>query len=266
MPSPEHLASLSQEALLILVADLRHQTAEQQRQLAELTARNTVLQAEIARLTRSMKRQAAPFSTGKRVATPKRPGRKPGAGRFCYRAAPLPDEITAPPVVVPVTLDQCPDCGGALVEERVDLAYTTDIPALPRPQVTQYRVSVCRCLICGKRVRGQHPDVALDQYGATAHRMGDRVMAAAHRLHYGVGIPVRKVPRVLAALTGVTLTQSALTQDAMRRATTVVGEVYEDLRTAIPEASVVHTDDTSWRVAGAPAYLMAFETDGATVY
>jgi transposase len=29
---------------------------------------------------------------------------------------------------------------------------------------------------------------------------------------------------------------------------------------------VVHTDDTSWRVAGAPAYLMAFETDLATGY
>jgi transposase len=266
MTSPEHLASLRQEALLALVAGLQHQIAEQQRQIADLAARNAALQAEIERLTRSVKRQAAPFSKGQRVATPKRPGRKPGAGRFCYRTAPLPDQITTPPVEVPVTFDTCPDCGGALIEERVDLAYTTDIPALPRPQVTQYRVSVCRCMVCGKQVRGQHPEVALDQYGVTAHRVGDRVMAAAHGLHYGVGIPVRKVPRVLEALTGVTLTQSAITQDAMRRATHVVGEVYEGLRTAIPEAPVVHTDDTSWRVGGEPAYLMAFETDVATVY
>jgi hypothetical protein len=28
----------------------------------------------------------------------------------------------------------------------------------------------------------------------------------------------------------------------------------------------VHTDDTGWRVGGAPAYLMAFDTDAATVY
>ena len=33
--------------------------------------------------------------------------------------------------------------------------------------------------------------------------MGRRVMAAAHMLHYGVGIPVRRVPVVLRALTGV---------------------------------------------------------------
>ena len=42
-------------------------------------------------------------------------------------------------------------------------------------------------------------------------------MAAAHVLHYGVGIPVRRVPSVLRALTGVELSQSAITQDALRR-------------------------------------------------
>jgi transposase len=119
-------------------------------------------------------------------------------------------------VDVPVTLDACPACGGRLEEERVDLAYTTEIPEMPRPPVTPSRVWVCRCTTCGTEVRGQHPDVAQDQYGATAHRLGPRVMAAAHALHYGVGVPVRKVPAVLHTLTGVQLTQSAITQDALR--------------------------------------------------
>ena len=48
--------------------------------------------------------------------------------------------------------------------------------------------------------------------------MGRRVMAAAHVLHYRVGIPVRRVPSVLRALTGVELSQSTITQDALRRA------------------------------------------------
>jgi hypothetical protein len=34
----------------------------------------------------------------------------------------------------------------------------------------------------------------------------------------------------------------------------------------VPEAPVVHTDDTGWRVGGEPASLMAFDTDAATVY
>ena len=29
---------------------------------------------------------------------------------------------------------------------------------------------------------------------------------------------------------------------------------------------MVHTDDTGWRVGGESAFLMAFETDDATVY
>jgi len=115
-------------------------------------------------------------------------------------------------------------------------------------------------------VRGAHPDLALDQYGATAHRVGDRVMASAHVLHYGIGVPLRRVPAVLRELTGMQVTQSALTQDAQRRAAGSVGTVYEQLRARVPQAAAVHTDDTGWRVGGEPAYLMAFETAAATVY
>ena len=162
--------------------------------------------------------------------------------------------------------DNCPGCGGVLEQEGVDVAYVTDIPAMPRPQVTEYRVQVCRCRGCGRRVRGRHAEVGADQYGASAHRMGRRVMAAAHVLHYGVGIPVRRVPSVLRALTGVELSQSAITQDALRRARGAVGDAYRRLRESVRESAVVHTDDTGWRVDGEGAFLMAFETDDATVY
>ena len=259
MTPPENLTFLSRDELLALLVEL-------QRQIAELTARNAALQAEIEQLRRGAKRQAAPFSKGTRVANPKRPGRKPGAGPFHYRGAPLPEQITEPPVDVPVTLAACPACGGPRAEERVDCASTTAIPAIPRPQVTPYRVAVCRCRVCGKQVRGQHPDVAPDQHGAPAHRVGHRAMAAAHGLHDGIGIPGRKVPWVLETLHGLTLTQGAITQDALRRATGEVGRAYARVRAAVPERPVVHTDDTGWRVGGAPASLMACETDEVTVY
>jgi len=165
-----------------------------------------------------------------------------------------------------VTRDGCPTWGGPLEEERVDFVYTTELPQRPRPKVTRYRVWVCRCMVCSTQVRGQHPAVALDQAGATAHRLGPRVMAAAHALHDAISIPVRNVPTVLHVLTGVQLTQGALTQDALRRAAATVGTAYERMRAAVPPAPVVHTDNTSWRVGGAPAHLMVFETDVATVY
>src|ERR671915_2181589 len=177
MSSLEDLESLSREELLALLAEL-------QRQVAELTASNASLRSEIAELKRSTKRQAAPFSKGTRVSNPKRPGRQPREGTFSFRQAPKPEEITEPPVEVPVTLASCPGCGGKLAEKRVDFAYITDLPPLPQPKVTQYRVWVCQCAGCGRPVRGQHPDLAPDQYGATAHRVGQQVMAAAHTLHY----------------------------------------------------------------------------------
>ena len=170
-----------------------------QGQVAQLTAAKEELHKQVAELKRAGKRQAAPFSKGGRSSRPKRPGRKPGMGSFSYRKSPSPDEVTEPLVEVAVAEDTCPGCGGRLEHEGLRVVYATDIPPIPRPKVTRYRVQICRCWSCGKQVRGRHPDVAPDQCGASAHRVGRRVMAASHVLHYGVGVPVRKVPAVLRA-------------------------------------------------------------------
>ncbi len=82
----------------------------------------------------------------------------------------------------------------------------------------------------------------------------------------GVGVPVRKVPQVLKELTGISVTQSALTQDALRQAKGKIAAQYQQLRTSIATAPVVHTDDTGWRVSGQTAFLMAFDSEQATVY
>ena len=252
--------------LLALIASLREQLVSLEDRVESLAADNEALRRENADLKRAGKRQAAPFSKGTHTTNPKRPGRNPGMGFFSYRKPPSPEELSGPPVDVSVTTDTCHGCGGRLQHERVDVAYVTDIPPTPRPIVTEYRVQVCRCMSCGKQVRGYHSDVAPDQYGASAHRVGKRTMAAAHVLHYGVGIPVRRVPLVLKVLAGVNLTQGAITQDALRRSRGTVGTAYARLRASVRDRPSVHTDDTGWRVGGKTAFLMAFETDEATVY
>src|SRR5919106_948429 len=266
MSSPGDVKSLRREDLLALVAELQRQVTALQKQVAELAASNQELRAEMERMTRQSHRQAAPFSKGTHTKQPKRPGSKTGEGTFSFRQAPRSEEITEPSVNVPVTLESCLRCGGKLAEERVDLAYITELPRIPRPRVTQYWVWVCRCTGCGRKVRGEHPNLASDQYGATAHRLGPRAMAAAHALHYQVGIPVRKTPLVLNLLTGMELTQGAITQDALRRARGRVGQAYQELRAGVRDSPVVYTDDTGWKVGGEQAHLMAFDTDEATVY
>ena len=252
--------------------DLIAQVGRQQAEIARLQDRNTrqlatirELQKQLVEAQRAGKRQAAPFSKGKRATKPRRPGRRPGMGSFSFRKPPSHDELTEPIIDVSVSGDSCRGCGGRLEHEGVGYAYVTDIPSMPRPDVRGYRVQICRCVSCGKRVRGHHEDIAPDQYGASAHRVGRRVMAVAHILHHGVGVPVRKIPSILRTLSGVKISQSAITQDALRRAKGEVGEAYRNLRASVRSSSVVHTDDTGWRVCAEPAYLMAFETDEATV-
>lgn len=266
MPTLKELAQLGKQALLAFVAQLLTEFAALKARVDELAAENAALRAQLEQRARDAKRQAAPFSKGQRKAQPQRPGRKPGQGPFAFRTLPRPDQWTAPPIEVRLPEPICPCCGEALREQRVDFAAITEIPAQPRPIVQPYRVWVYRCPTCDITVRASHPDLAPDQYGATAHRMGPRVMAAAHATHYGLGVPVRKVPAVLRLYTGVRLTQAAITQDALRRVSGPIGREYQVLRDQVPTADVVCTDDTGWRVGGEPAQLMIFVADTATVF
>jgi len=77
---------------------------------------------------------------------------------------------------------------------------------------------------------------------------------------------MRKVPVVLRELKGVCITQSALTQDALRRAEAEVGTHYQKLRAEVPQQPTVNTDDTGFPIHGDAAWMMAFDTPISTVY
>lgn len=246
------LDSLSRDDLIGLIRELQRQNEDLRKQIEELQRKD--------------KRSAAPFSKGQRQKNPKRPGRKPGQGAFTRRPGPPAEASGGPPVDVPVVETRCPFCGGSLEREEPEEASVTDMPAAPEPEVRLFKVHVCRCQKCGRKTRGTHPDVAASQYGATAHRLGPRIKAVAHALHYGHGVPVRRLPAILREMTGIAITQSALTQDALKQAAGPVGAAYRELRQQVRHAPVTYTDDTSWRVGGDGAYWMAFDTDQQTVY
>lgn len=253
------LESLNHSDLIAVVCELQRQNEELQRQVEELSR-------QVDELRRRGGRSAAPFSKGQRKKNPKPPGRKPGEGIFSRREGPEAETDSVVTVGVPVEGHSCPDCGGTLGKAETEIASNTDLPAQPRPVVQRYEIEVRQCQQCGRKVRGRHAELAPDQYGATAHRLGLRLKAAAHVLHYSFGVPVRKVPAVLEELTGVQVTQSALTQDALRQMQGCIGPAYRELRARVRQAPVVHTDDTGWRTGGDAAQLMVFDTDRETVY
>ncbi len=84
------------------------------------------------------------------------------------------------------------------------------------------------------------------------------MLSLAHSLHYDLSVPVRKVPEVLRLATGLSVTQSALTQDALRQSTagSSLHTQYQRLRDDVQRHPYVHQDDTGWRVHGKPACLL----------
>jgi hypothetical protein len=241
---PDDYASLPQERLVEIVTHLLEVVR--------------LLKVELEELQRSAKRQASPFSKGPKKGEKKKPGRKPGQGPFTHRTPPPPEDVTNTETVD--TPKTCPHCGGDELDVEWEDAFVTEIPD-PRPKVTHYRRPVCRCKHCQHRWRAPHPDLADDQFGATAHRLGPRLRSSAHYLHYGLGLTVRKTPAVLAELTGARVTQSALTQDAIRTAKAgPLRDRYEEIKADMPNAPVVHVDPTGWRKAGKSASLNVFAT------
>ena len=251
MTPTNRIEDLSREELIALI-----------RRLADEVEK---LRKENEELRRKRHRQAAPFTKGVRKSDPKKPGRRKGEGRFEKREAP---PATETDTRVEASIPEHCRCGGSVKVERIEEATVVDIPPIPAPVITRYTVPVCRCESCGGIVRGQAPGLEPDQYGATAHRLGPRVKAMAHMLHYGLGIPVRKLPQILWELAGIRVTASALTQDALKQASTEspVGQQYQELRDRMRTCAVVHTDDTGWSIGGTNAYLMGFVSADTVVY
>ena len=129
----KELARLGKQALLAIVAPLLTELTAWKARVEELLAENAALRAQLGQHERGSQRQAAPFSKGRREAQPRRPGRKPGQGRFTFGTLPRPGQWTAPPIEVRLPDPVCPCCGEPLQEHRVDSAAVTDIPPKPRP-------------------------------------------------------------------------------------------------------------------------------------
>lgn len=242
----KELESLSRTKLIALGWELTQVVKAQQHELDAL---------------RGAAQSGTPSSKAGKKRRKKKPGRKKGQGPFSYRKPPDSEDVTDH-IDVPAP-DSCPGWGSQELElDHYEDAWITDIPEpMPKPQVTHFRNPVCTCGKCGRTdIRGKHPRLVPDQRGATAHRLGPNVKAAAHTMHYGYGVTVRKTVPIIRDLCGIKVTQSAITQDAIRRAKGELKPKYEALRTSIKQSPVAHTDDTGIKQGGKAAYLMGFAT------
>ena len=255
--------------------DLFEIIRRQSEQNDQLIAENKALKAEIARLKKRIeelerreRKYAAPFSREKRTSEPKSPGRRPGEGTFVHKSPPTLQQITK--TVEVDTPNTCPRCGftGPLIFTRHDKAWVTELAPQNATQVTEYHVPVMACPQCHHAVRGDHPELTAHQVGATAHRFGPVLHATLQTLHHELGLPVRRISRVMDLLGGLQVTQSAITQAAQRLAVDggPLAVHVDTLQTQIQQASFVHHDDTGWRVSAQNAWVGAFRSADTVVF
>jgi transposase len=238
--------------------DLRRSEAERQR----LRRENEKLKDELEAARRAVYRQAAPFSRGTRVAEPRRPGRKAGAGygpRAHRRVPPAIDERYE--AALPA---HCPQCAGPVRPVRVATQYQEELP-VQRPVVRAFHVHIGECGACGRRVQGRHPLQTSDALGAAAVQLGPQAVALAVVLNKDLGLPYAKIARLWRERFGLTITASGLVH-AVRRTARQAQPAYDALCATVRGSPVVTPDETSWRVAADLQWLWAFVTPETTVY
>jgi transposase len=238
--------------------DLRRSEDERQR----LRRENEKLKEELDAARRAVYRQAAPFSRGTRVAQPRRPGRKAGAGygRRAYRRPPTHiDETYEAPLPA-----HCPQCAGSVRPTHVATQYQEELP-VQRPIVRAFQVAIGRCTQCRRRVQGRHPLQTSDALGAAATQLGPQAIAFTVLLNKHCGLSYGRIAALLRDRFGLTVTAGGLVQ-AVQRAARVAQPTYDHLAATVRGSPVVTMDETSWRVDADLQWLWVVATPLTTVY
>ena len=240
---------------------LRVQNASLHQQLEVQTKRIAELQEALQAAERAAHRQAAPFRVEpqKRAVAPKRPGRKPGhPGAYRHKPDAIDEHLE-------VQLRSCPHCGGSQFKDPHTIEQLIeDIPPV-RPHVTRLTTYQATCVSCGQRVRSEHPLQMSLAMGAAGVHLGPRALALAADLNKAKGLSMRKACAVLRDGFGLRLSSGGLSQ-ALDRLAAKVKPQYDAIAAELRQAPVVHSDETSWWVAGPGWWLWVFTTQLFTFY
>src|SRR6202048_2464931 len=240
---------------------LRTKNAALRQQLEVKTKRIAQFEEALQAAQRAAHRQAAPFRVEpqKRAVAPKRPGRKRGhPGAFRHK----PDHIDED---IEVGLCSCPYCGGTQFKDQNAIEQLIeDIPPV-RPHVTRLTTYQATCVQCGQGVRSEHPLQMSLAIGAAGVHLGPRALALAADLNKAKGLSMRKTCAVLRDCFGLQLSSGGLSQ-ALDRLAAKVKSQYDALAIELRRAPVLHSDETSWWVAGPGWWLWVFTTQLLTFY
>lgn len=238
---------------------LEQENERLQEELKRIKEENQRLRKHLEAAQRAAKRQAAPFSRGQPKSHPKPPGRKPGAAYGQHHRRPVPDHLDEEiQVAVP---ERCPDCGGSLIVERVESQYQEEI--LRCTWVRRFRIPICRCARCNKRVQGRHPLQTSDALGAAAVQVGPEAVTLGVLMNKSHGLPHADAAAILKHGFGLTMSRGGICR-AIQRVARKAEATWHALRDAARRSELAHMDETGWKVEAQLRWLWAVVTDQIT--
>lgn len=235
------------------------QEGERLRQEQErLRQENERLKKQLEEAQRANKRQAAPFSRGRRKTNPKPPGRKPGAAYGRRHSKAIPDEVDE---VIAVPLPAHCICGGAVKEEKVESQYQQEV--VRKTIWRRFDIAIGRCCQCQRRVQGRDPRQTSDALGAAAVQLGPDALALGVKMNKGLGMPHGDVAAVLQDSFGLRVHRSTICRAVERMARR--GEAtWHALRDAARHSLVNAIDETGWNVEAQLRWLWVVVSEQVT--
>ncbi len=249
--------------LLLRVRDLEVSLRTWQEKAQKLDEQVQELRARLAQNSQNSHRPPSsdrpdkPRPNSLRKESPRKPGGQPGHPGRTLQKVKDPDHSEVHRLCV------CPNCRGRAVGVEPPIDYEArQVFDLPEKllEVTEHRAEVKCCPECGEIVKADFPDEvkAPVQYGP-------RYEALMVYFNQGQLIPYDRLSQISEDIFGQPLSTGTVVT-----ATTRLYDELEDFERTmvdlIPQAAVVHADETGVRVAGKPYWLHVASTVDLTFY
>ena len=256
MLAANKLARLARRALIELILALQDRVAQLEQQLRALEGR-------LAQNSSNSHRPPAsdgfrkPCVKSLRTRSGRQPGGQPGHPGQTLQPVRKPDYTQIHELAV------CPQCGGGGLGREPVLDYERrqvfDLPARPL-EVTEHRAQIKGCPHCGTEVRAAFP------VGITAPvQYGPRFQSLMVYLNQQQLLPYDRLAQLCQDLFGQPLSVGTLVA-ANERVFAQLEPFARAVVQQVPQAPVVHLDESGLRVAGALHWLHVASTSQLTFY
>jgi transposase len=160
----------------------------------------------------------------------------------------------------------------------VERRQVVDLPPVPAPVITEYRLGARTCRCCGVETTAEWTDLTdlTDIPDTPAHtdvlagpgspvRIGPRALAMCAFLTCGHYLPVGRATALLETLTGLHLATGFTARARRRAAKKLIATFLPHMKDLLATAPILHADETTGRAAGALTYVHVACTEYLTL-